>query len=137
MGNLRSQREGRRTEHAPPPPVPPIPYELFNPSYDLVYDPSPTSSRGLVHRTSAESTGSSRFAFQAQGQVPSRQPHGPPQDQARGFTQAIRPIGHGAKTSSHGSLSHGSGASQSGSRGGSDAITELAVSRGDSTHSQQ
>ena len=77
-----------------------------------------------MHRTSTESTSSRRFSFRAQGQAPSRQPHGPPPGQASGFTHVLRPIGHGAKASSHGSLSHGS----DGSGGRSGAITELAVS---------
>lgn len=75
---------------------------------------------------------------------PARQPIGPPpQDQKRGFSERasregfpgssqIRPIGHGAKTPSHGSLSHGSSRE---SRGGSEQSTlELQIHQGTIPH---
>ena len=63
------------------------------------------------------------------------------EDTSRGFESRpslpqIRPIGHGAKTPSHGSLSHGSGASRE-SRGGSDSILDLHVQSSMSHQSQE
>ena len=119
LTNLRAER----------PPIPPFPAEFSFPySHDLF-------AHRLGHRSSQESAvssgnrsmvfGSSSF----QQHQPTRQPHGPPQDTSRGFDSTrpsltqIRPIGHGAKTPSHGSLSHGSGSRES--RGGSDSILDL------------
>ena len=131
MGNLRQG-------NIPPPPdpstMPPLPQHRH---YDLLsqFDQfDPFARQGLVHRASQESamssTSSSRPYFYAQ---PARQPIGPPQGEARGFVErpsreafgTIRPIGHGAKTPSHGSLSHGSSRE---SRGGSDqSVLELGI----------
>jgi hypothetical protein len=132
MGNLRGD--------IPPDPstMPPLPRL---PQYDLLqYDPfNPQGRQSLVHRSSQESTvsqGTSRgYMLHA-----TRQPIGPPQDHSRGFTGerpreafgTIRPIGHGAKTPSHGSLSHGSSRE---SRGGSDqSALELQIQQGSHPH---
>lgn len=138
MGNLRSQRT-IRPDHPPVPPVPtmPHPFEMFS-LYDPPVPPDPFGSR-LGHRSSQESALSTAarplpFGGGVHAVQPTRQPHGPPQDQARGFSERpsregfntqIRPIGHGAKTSSHGSLSHGSGSRES--RGGSDTLMDLQI----------
>ena len=118
----------------PPPPVPQLPTELtaFPYGHDLF-------AHRLGHRSSQESAVSSNrsLAFARDSSMhtvqPTRQPHGPPQEQARGFIELpsrdsfdqIRPIGHGAKTPTHGSLSHGSGSRES--NGGSDSILDLQV----------
>jgi R3H domain len=120
LTNLRAER----------PHIPPFPAE-----FSLPYSPDLFAHR-LGHRSSQESAVSSgnrstvygSSSFQQQHQ-PTRQPHGPPQDTSRGFDSTrppitqIRPIGHGAKTPSYGSLSHGSGSRES--RGGSDSILDL------------
>lgn len=119
MGNLRSQRLPPPTESIPS--MPPLSFDLFS------YDP-PLHPR-LGHQSSQESALSQGSRFMH----PTRQPHGPPQDQSRGFGSReifsqIRPIGsgtHGNKTPSRGSLSHGSGSRES--RGGSDSILDLQV----------
>lgn len=127
LTNLRSS-----AQQMPPPPVPQLPTELttFPYSHDLF-------APRLGHRSSQESAVSSNrsLVFGRDSGMhtvqPTRQPHGPPQEQARGFIERpsrdsfnqIRPIGHGAKTPSHGSLSHGSGSRES--RGGSDSILDL------------
>jgi hypothetical protein len=145
MGNLRSQRA--RPDPTTMPSMPP-PFDMFTP-----YDPFHLDSlrSRLGHRSSQESAVSSGSRsishFGPHTIQPTRQPHGPPHDQTRGFTDRpsreftdrqshefperqqsreqfqIRPIGHGAKTPSHGSLSQGSAAS----RGGSDIISDLQI----------
>jgi len=131
MGNLRSQRT-LRPDPSTMPPLPNPPFDMFTP-----YDPFHLDSfrQRLGHRSSQESAVSSGSrSITTFGGIhtiqPTRQPHGPPQDQSRGFIDRpsreqfqIRPIGHGAKTPSHGSVSQGSGAS----RGGSDIISDLQV----------
>jgi hypothetical protein len=125
-GNLHAELDLRMA-----PPVPQLPSSEMYPSPRVSpferYDPR------LTHRSSQESTGGRSIGFGGLHQTiqPTRQPMGPPQDQTRGFTERpsresfsqIRPIGHGQKTSSHGSLSHGSKES----RGGSDTIMDLQV----------
>ena len=127
LTNLRSI-----AQQMPPPPVPQIPTELSAPFYGHDF-----FAPRLGHRSSQESAVSSNrsIVFGRDSGIhsvqPTRQPHGPPQEQARGFIERpsresfnqIRPIGHGAKTPSHGSLSHGSGSRES--RGGSDSILDL------------
>jgi len=129
MGNLRSPRSPTSR-----PPVPSLPYEMFPP---VTYDPYP---HHLGHRSSHDSVVLSRTPMSYMGGIfhstsmqPMRQPIGPPQDLTRGFSERgsregfnqVRPIGHGAKTSSHGSLSHASVASTRESKGGSDPILDL------------
>jgi hypothetical protein len=127
LTNLRSS-----AQQMPPPPVPQLPTELttFPYGHDLF-------AVRLSHRSSQESAVSSNRSLPfgrdsgMHAIQPTRQPHGPPQEQSRGFMERpsresfnqIRPIGHGAKTPSHGSLSHGSGSRES--RGGSDSILDL------------
>lgn len=137
--NLRAVRSLTNLHHSgeeqqeAPPPLPPFnPAEFSSPFSRDVFQ----SHHGLGHRSSQESTISSTGRSMVFGssslqqhQPPTRQPHGPPQDTSRGFDSSrpslsqIRPIGHGAKTPSHGSLSHGSGSRDS--RGGSDSIMDL------------
>jgi hypothetical protein len=130
LGNLRSQRN-LRNERAPP--MPPLPFEMFPPYSDATLHSDIFSQPRLGHRSSQESAVSSGSRFGGFHSVqPTRQPIGPPQDQSRGFTErssretfaSIRPIGHGAKTSSHGSLSHGSGGRDS---RGNDSVVDLHV----------
>jgi len=147
MTNLRGGNDpGHASAISPssimPPPLPRLPtdYTAFT-HHDLFSRQSP-----LGHRASQESTVSSSRSYNVLGTTvsqPTRQPHGPI-DQSRGFTERpsretfqqqppastastqqspIRPIGHGTKTPSHGSLSHGSGGRES--RGGSDSILDL------------
>jgi R3H domain len=145
MTNLRGGNDPNTTlppSSIMPPPYPRIPtdYTAFT-HHDLFSRQSP-----LGHRASQESTMSSRSYSVLSTTVsqPTRQPHGPV-DKSRGFTERpsretfqpqssstapaqqspIRPIGHGAKTPSHGSVSHGSGSRES--RGGSDSILDLQI----------
>lgn len=132
MGNLRSQRS-LRPERVPP--MPPLPFDMFTPYSDTTLHSDTFVQSRLGHRSSQESAISSGSRFGGfHGVQPTRQPIGPPQDQSRGFTErssrdtfssnTIRPIGHGAKTSSHGSLSHGSGGRDS---RGNDSVVDLHV----------
>jgi hypothetical protein len=141
-GNDPSTSAISRTTIPPPLPRLPTDYTAFT-HHDLFSRQSP-----LGHRASQESTMSSRSynILSTTVSQPTRQPHGPV-DQARGFTERpsreafqqpppssstappqqspIRPIGHGAKTPSHGSVSHGSGSRES--RGGSDSVMDLQI----------
>jgi len=143
-GNLYGEADFRKLNlnDPAPPPVPSIP---------SAFHQFPTSQQSLAHRTSQDSAVSSQRSqifgvptggggHGVVGQQPTRQPIGPPQEAARGFSDrpsrefSIRPIGHGAKSSSHGSLSHGT---SGGSRGGSasDTIMDLQVQSPPGQHS--
>jgi len=154
MGNLRQP-------HVPTPdpstmpalPSRPHPFDLLS-QFDQLHTVDPYSRQPLGHRASQESGISSQgdrpsgrpFTFSMiHATQPARQPIGPPsQDQKRGFSERvsregftsgssqIRPIGHGAKTPSHGSLSHGSSRE---SRGGSEqSAMELQIQQGTIPH---
>ena len=125
-GNLYGEADSRKKlNNVAPPPVPSIPSAFHH-----------FPQQGLAHRTSQDSAVSSTNRTQifaphgVVGQQPMRQPIGPPQEAARGFNErpsrefGFRPIGHEAKTSSHGSLSHGTSV---GSRGGSDTLMDLQI----------
>jgi R3H domain len=127
MGNLRQGNQPPDPSTMPPLPQRPVPqYDLLSQFEQF----DPFQRQPLVHRSSQESAlssqGSRQFGYNPlHSSQPARQPIGPPPEQPRGFSERpsreafldrpsregftqIRPIGHGAKTPSHGSLSHGS-----------------------------
>jgi R3H domain len=128
--DLRTSRSmtNLRSDKMRPPPIPAFPTE-FSFSHDP-FAQQQHQQHTLGHRSSQESARSLVFGGGMHSVQPTRQPHGP-QEQSRGFErlsreipfQQIKPIGHGAKTPSHGSLSHGSGSRES--RGGSDPVLDL------------